>query len=277
MPRAGCIEPGPATMHLSTSGFETVTDFFFLHSGIRLGRDKHALVQGRLQRLANESGRRDLDDYVRWVMGGGAPEEQVRLIDRLTTNETYFFREPQHFQFLSQLALQHRGGAPFRVWSAASSSGEEAYSVAMLLRDRLGAQPWEVLGTDLSTAMVETARRGLYPLSRAEGIPDYYRSRNCLRGHGDFEGQMLMARELRDRVRFLSANLLEPLPDIGQFDVIFLRNVLIYFDAASKVEIVQRVLGQLKPAGHLFSGHAESLASLNLPVKPVRTAVYAHG
>ena len=263
-------------MNLSPRDFQAVTEFFFHESGIRLGADKHALVQGRLQRLANESGRSDLDSYVAWVLSGDSPAEQIRLVDRLTTNETYFFREPQHFQFLSQLAVQYRGSAPFRVWSAASSTGEEAYSIAMVLRDRLASQPWEVVGTDLSTSVVQTARRGLYPLSRAEGIPDYYRSRNCLRGHGEFDGQMLIARELRDRVNFLPGNLKESLPDIGQFDVIFLRNVLIYFDTPSKCEIVRRVLGYLKPGGHLLAGHAESLSNLPLPLRTVHTAVYTH-
>ena len=261
-------------MRLSTQGFQRVTDFFFQSSGIRLGQDKLALVQGRLQRLAADRGMADLDDYVRTVLGGEDTQEQVKLIDKLTTNETYFFREPQHFAYLGKLLAQHRDGQPFRVWSAASSSGEEAFSIAMVLHDRLREGPWEVVGTDLSTSVVDSARQALYPLGRAQNMPDYYRNRYCLKGEGPYDGKMLIARHLRDRVHFRSANLLEPLPDIGRFDVIFLRNVLIYFDTASKREIVRRVLPLLKPGGHLFSGHAESLSNLDLPVRAVQAAVY---
>ena len=211
-------------------------------------------------------------------MSGTAPDEQTRVVDRLTTNETYFFREPQHFQFLGQLISRPPPSAhPFRVWSAASSTGEEAYSIAMVLQDRLGQRPWEVIGTDLSTSVVDAARLGLYPISRAEGIPDYYLNRHCLKGNGKFHHKMLISKALRERVNFRVANLLEPLPNIGQFDVIYLRNVLIYFDMPTKAAIVRRVLGQLKPDGFLFSGHSESLANLDLPLTPVKTAIYRHG
>ena len=265
-------------MVLSDQSFRAVADFFHHQSGIRLGPDKRALVQGRLQKLAHESGQDDLDGYVRWVLSGSAPSEQTRVIDRLTTNETFFFREPAHFHLLGKLSSAYRGSGPFRVWSGASSSGEEAYSIAMVLQDRLGlTKGWEIVGTDLSTAMVQTARQGLYPVERADDIPEYYLSKYCLRGRDRHEGQMLMARNLRDRTRFLGANLLEPLPDIGQFDVIFLRNVLIYFDVPTKCDIVRRVLGQLKPDGYLFSGHSESLSNMGLPLKTVQAAVYQHG
>ena len=134
-------------------------------------------------------------------------------------------------------------GQPFSVWSAASSSGEEAYSTAMLLSEQLTHAPWQIIGTDLSTAMVESARRGLYPMDRARMVPPAYLKRFCLKGQGDQTGQVLMARELRATVRFDQANLMQPMPDwLPQFDVIFLRNVLIYFDSDAKTEIVRRVL-----------------------------------
>ncbi len=263
-------------MNLSQRSFVAVTDFFHAQSGIRLGPDKLALVQGRLQRLANEAGHTDLDAYVGWALSSAAADEQVRLVDRLTTNETYFFREPEHFQYLGAHLESWKGPGTFRVWSGASSSGEEAYRIAMVLRDRLQQRAWQVVGTDLSTSVVDTANKGLYPLSRAEGIPDYYRKRYCLRGHGDYAQHMLMSRELRDHVHFQTANLLEPLPDIGEFQVIFLRNVLIYFDVPSKREIVSRVMTKLAPGGLLFSGHSESLVNLSLPLKTLQPAVYTH-
>jgi chemotaxis protein methyltransferase CheR len=262
---------------LSEHAFHAVTEMFHRVSGIRLTEAKRALVTGRLQKLAQASGASDLDGYVERMVREADPEELVRVVDKLTTNETYFFREPQHYEVLVDLLTSGpaRGGT-YRVWSAASSSGEEAYSLAMVLAEKMGTRPWEVMGTDLSTTMVSNARRALYPMERAQNMPPKYLKRWCLKGQDDMEGQLLISGELRSRVRFECANLTQPLPDVGMFDVIFLRNVLIYFDAPGKADIVNRVLTRLKPGGHLFTGHAESLTNLNLPVRAVAAAVYVH-
>ncbi len=262
---------------LSDKAFRSVTSLFEKVSGIRLGESKHALVTGRLQRLAQEAGESNLDAYVDRLVHGHAPaEEMTRVIDRLTTNETYFFREPQHFNHLTELLRRQPPQGEFRVWSAASSSGEEAYSVAMLLADQLGQAPWRVTGTDLSTAVVASARRGLYPMERARMVPPGYLKRFCLKGQGEYEGQVLVARSVRERVGFQQANLMQTLPQLPQFDVIFLRNVLIYFDNDAKAQIVRRVLTQLKPDGVLYTGHAESLSTLGLPVRALATAIHVH-
>jgi chemotaxis protein methyltransferase CheR len=262
---------------ISNKAFESVTRLFHSVSGIKLGENKQALVSGRLQKLAMEAGESDVDAYVARLVGGNAPAaEMTRVIDRLTTNETYFFREPQHFNDLAERLAKHPAGEEFRVWSAACSSGEEAYSTAMLLADQLGTQPWQIIGTDLSMAMVEAATRGLYPMDRARMVPPDYLKRFCLKGEGAHAGELLVARSLRERARFLQANLMQTLPQLPQFDVIFLRNVLIYFDAEAKAQIVRRVLTQLKPEGVLYTGHAESLSTLGLPVRVLATAIHAH-
>ena len=268
--------------NLSSKAFDAVTQLFHSVSGIRLNESKQALVNGRLQRLATEAGEPNLEHYVDKLLRGGAPaQEMTRLVDRLTTNETYFFREPQHFNDLADRLEDVKPGQDFKVWSAASSSGEEAYSCAMLLADKLGlaaaSSRWQVIGTDLSTAMVDCARRGLYTLDRARLVPPDYLKRYCLKGQGDQTGQVLMSRELRVKVQFEPANLMQPMPaGLPMFDVIFLRNVLIYFDNEAKAGIVRRVLGQLKPDGVLYTGHAESLTNLGLPVRAVGTAIHGH-
>jgi chemotaxis protein methyltransferase CheR len=264
---------------LSRKAFDAVTQMFHEVSGIRLGDNKQALVAGRLQRLAQEAGEDDLEAYVDRLVRGHAPAaEMTRVIDRLTTNETYFFREPQHFNDLAERLQAHRaqGGGEFQVWSAASSSGEEAYSIAMLMADQLGDTPWQVWGTDLSTAVVDSARRGLYSLERARMVPPEYLRRFCLKGQGEHEGELLVSKALRQRVRFLPGNLMAELPQLPMFDVIFLRNVLIYFDNEAKSQIVRRVLRLLKPEGVLYTGHAESLSTLNLPVRALATAIHVH-
>ena len=263
--------------NLSSKAFDSVTQLFFSVSGIRLGANKQALVAGRLQKLALEAGEPDVDAYIDKVLRGHAPaEEMVRLIDRLTTNETYFFREPQHYNDLAARLERAPKGDEFLVWSGASSSGEEAYSAAMLMADKLGKSAWRIIGTDLSTAMVESAQRGLYTMERARMVPPDYLKRFCLKGSGPHAGELLMARELRERVRFQQANLMQTLPALPLFDVIFLRNVLIYFDNDAKAQIVRRVLTQLKPDGVLYTGHAESLSTLALPVRVLATAIHGH-
>ena len=261
-------------MRLSEASFDAVADMFHRVSGIRLAPTKRQLVIGRLQKLAMETGSASLDDYVARVVSGDR-DEMVKVVDRLTTNETYFFREPQHFQFLMDWLKQQRSGQGVRIWSAASSSGEEAYSIAMVLADQIGPNGWEIVGTDLSTAMVEAASQALYPMERARQTPQNYLKRFCLKGQGPYEGQFLVDKALRSHVRFLPANLMQPLPDIGQFDIIFLRNVLIYFDAPAKRDIVERVCRQLKPNGYLFTGHSESLSNLDVGLVSVQPAVYA--
>jgi chemotaxis protein methyltransferase CheR len=269
----------PAAPSLTARGFERVSQLFHAVSGIRLTPAKHALVVTRLAKLAAESGEDDLDRYVDRLLGGGLPPaETTRVIDRLTTNETYFFREPAHFRHFAELLEQHPT-REWRVWSGASSSGEEIYSVAMLMADRLGLEDprWSILGTDLSTAMVEHARRALYGSSRTRDIPVPYLKRYCLKGTGAQEGQLLVDRALRQRTRFETLNLMEPLPaGFGPFDAIWLRNVLIYFEVEAKVAIVRRVLEVLAPHGVLYTGHAESLANLALPIRSLAPAVYVH-
>ena len=264
---------------LSKNSFQAVTTMFRQVSGIQLSDAKQALVAGRLQKLAQARGVRDVDAYVELLMREGDAQELVKVVDKLPTNETYFFREPQHFEHLKRMLAERRAGAAggdFRVWSAASSSGEEAYSIAMVLGEHFGLRGWQVIGTDLSTAMVDTARRGLYPLERARLTPTPLLKRWCLKGHGDNTGKLMVAPELRQLVRFECANLTRTLPEIGQFDLVFLRNVLIYFDNPGKADIVKRVLTRLKPDGLLFTGHAESIANLGIPTVAVAPAVYRH-
>jgi len=266
---------------LTSDSFTAITDLFHRISGIKLVESKHALVQSRLQKLSMESGESDINVFVQKMVRGQMPESLlVDVVDKLTTNETYFFREPQHFEDLAKRAQEQRDGGEFLVWSGASSSGEEAYSIAMTLADQLGlgagSRPWSIRGTDLSTAVVDSARQGLYPMERARNVPADYLKRFCLKGFGPYEGHLLINRELRARVQFQCANLMQPLPPLPMFDVIFLRNVLIYFDGPAKTAIVSRVMERLKPGGVLYPGHAESLASLGLPLKAIAPAIYQH-
>ena len=197
-------------------------------------------------------------------------------MDLLTTNETYFFREPKHFDFLRQQALAAHGRtAMFRVWSAASSSGEEAYSIAMVLADCLGSDtPWEVMGSDISTRVLRGAQRAHYSAERARNIPASYLKRFCLRGTQEYQGTLLIDHALRSRVHFRQLNLNAALPQLGTFDIVFLRNVMIYFSDATKREVVERVIATLKPGGHFLIGHSESLSDITQAVQALAPSIY---
>jgi len=249
----------------------------FIHdaAGIKLTQTKQILVSGRLAQRLAARGCASYGEYFHLLESGSAAEEVQTAIDLLTTNETYFFREPKHFDVLRECvrrAAPQR--SPFRVWSAASSSGEEAYSIAMVLADCLGAAPWEVVGTDLSTRMLARARTGHYALTRTDLIPAELLQRYCLKGTGAEEGSLLVGRPLRERVQFLHVNLNQPLPAIGPFDVVFLRNVLIYFDAPTKQGVVTRVLEQLKPGGCFIIGHSDTLSDIKTPARSISPSVF---
>ncbi len=249
--------------------------FIFDNAGITLSTAKKALVSGRLARRLEHCQVDSYGAYLRLLASGQAPDEVQIAVDQLTTNETYFFREMKHFDFLREQALAARARSqPFRVWSAASSSGEEAYSIAMVLTDCMETTPWEVLGTDISTKVIEGAERALYSSERARHIPEPYLRRFCLKGSGTYAGQLLMDRNLRSRVRFSQVNLNTALPEMGQFDVVFLRNVLIYFSEETKRQVVARVISTVKPGGHFFIGHSESLNGISNSVETLFPAIY---
>jgi chemotaxis protein methyltransferase CheR len=260
---------------LSDSDFARFQRFIFEHAGITLSAAKKALVSGRLAKRVAHHGLAGYGAYLELLGSGRAGEEVQTAVDLLTTNETYFFREAKHFELLRGLAqaatAQRR---PLRVWSAACSSGEEPYSIAMVLDDVQGGLAWEVLGTDISQRVLQRARGGHYPDERTRHIPPEYRKRYCLRGTGEQQGTMLVERTLRQRVRFAQVNLNAELPQLGPFDIVFLRNVMIYFSADTKRTVVARVLGQLAGGGHFCIGHSESLNEINTSVLQVAPSIY---
>lgn len=264
-------------MEVTLSDTEFLRFQRFIHdvAGIQLSDAKKALVSSRLAGRLRVRAQASFGDYFRLISSGTEADERQTAVDLLTTNETYFFREPKHFEFLQKLlAASPPLTRPFRVWSAASSSGEEAYSTAMLLADRLGDRPWEIFASDLSTRVLAKARTGLFPLERAAHVPKDYLRRFCLKGTGPQAGTLLVASELRARVKFEQVNLAQTLPDVGLFDVIFLRNVMIYFDKDTKSAVVARLLNHLHPGGHFLIGHTESLYGINDTVESVATAIY---
>ena len=271
--RSGAAAPAPVS--ISDSEFAAIRQWLHQAAGISLSEQKRALVMGRLAARLRHHGLARYGDYFDLLRGGTRPDELQTALDLLTTNETHFFREPKHFDFLREtIVAQHPGGRPFRVWSAASSSGEEPYSIAMTLAAALGEAPWEIVASDLSSRVLDRARAGHYPMARAHSIPGKYLRQYCLKGIGPQEGTFLVAPELRRRVQFVQINLVEAVPELGSFDAIFLRNVMIYFDPPTKRGVVARLLPRLRPGGYLLIGHAESLHGVSDDARPVMPSVY---
>jgi chemotaxis protein methyltransferase CheR len=261
---------------LTDSEFVQFQRFIHDAAGIALSDAKKPLVSGRLAKRLHQLQFDSYGSYLQLIASGAAPEERQLAIDLLTTNETYFFREARHFEHLrSVLKERLPRAAPFRVWSAACSTGEEPYSIAMVLADLLPAQGWEVLASDISARVLATARQAHYPLARAAHMPQEYLRRFCLKGIDAEEGTLLVSRALRECVDFAQVNLNAAcLPPIGRFDAIFLRNVLIYFDIGTRRRVVQRVLECLRTGGHLYIGHSETLHDMGLPLRTVAPAIY---
>ncbi|WP_421684710.1 CheR family methyltransferase [Stutzerimonas urumqiensis] len=245
----------------------------FSEAGVSLAPSKKALVNGRLSKRLKATGCASFAAYHELI--GANLEERQWAIDLLTTNETYFFREPRHFDYLREKLLPaHPRGRAFRVWSAACSSGEEVYSLAMVLADTLGGDGWSVLGSDLNTQVLAKARSGHYGMARTEGIPHACLKRYCLKGKGNQAGTFLVGRELRARTEFRQINLNAGMPPLEPFDVIFLRNVMIYFSQETKAQVVRRVVGLLRPGGLFFIGHSESLNGISDGLEPVLPSIY---
>ncbi len=250
---------------LTAREYIVIRDLLLKNSGISLGPSKQTLVTGRLFKRLQALGIATYGEYFERIASGRYPEELQTAINLLTTNETYFFREPKHFSMLEEIATKATRDHIFRVWSAASSTGEEVYTIAMTLQEltRQGKCPqWEVRGSDLSTRVLDHARTGVYSTDRTGGIPDDLLKRYFLYGTGPYEGKILVDKVLRDKTEFAQINLIEPLPELVPFDVIFLRNVLIYFDVDVKRKVVGQLISNLTPDGVLFVGLAESLNGL---------------
>jgi len=281
------LSAGIGIRPLTDREFKLFQSLIHKEAGIYLSEVKKALLVGRLSRRIRELGLDSFEAYYRHVVEGQNPTERVELINNICTHETQFFREPRQFEFLEQtLAPQWRAEAEagtrpkqIRAWSAACSSGEEPVSMAMSLLYHFPASAgWsvEVLATDISTRVLDKARAATWPIERAGQIPPAYLKRFMLRGTGEQQTKMRAGPEIRSVVRFQQLNLQADSYAVGDgFDLIFCRNVLIYFNAASKEHVVSRLLGRLGESGLLFLGHAESLTGMRDQPRAVIPTVYS--
>lgn len=262
---------------ITDTEFKQFSKLLYDIAGITLSDAKKVLLTGRLAKRLKILELQTYTQYFKYVTSPQHQDELDFMVDLLTTNETYFFREEKHFEFLKQTVLANvRRDQPFRVWSAAASIGAEAYSIAMVLADKLGeTSPWEIFGSDISASVLAQARSGHYRIGEASKIPSEYLKKYCQKGVREQEGTFIIDRKLRQHTRFETLNLnVERLPKQGDFDVIFLRNVLIYFDTQTKKRVVENLVPSLKPGGYLIIGHSESLNGVTNILPMLKPTVY---
>jgi len=279
--RAGAVLPEDGLRRITDREFGLFQTLIHGTAGISLGPAKKELLMGRLGRRLRQLNLTTYGAYFEYATQRH-PEELVHLLDAICTHETSFFRERYQFDFLEQQVFPLWKASPqpwrIRAWSAGCATGEEPYSLAMTLRHHFPpGSGWglEVLGTDLSTRAVERARAAIWPVQKAKEIPVPYLRAFMLRGTGSQQGMMKAVPELSECVRIERLNLnAEAYPAFGLFDLIFCRNVLIYFSAEIKARVVQRLLSHLAPAGLLFLGHAEGLSGMTDQLYGLSPTVY---
>jgi chemotaxis protein methyltransferase CheR len=280
--RGGPAVAVPRALAVSDRDFQRFQALIHREAGIWLAPVKKALLVGRLARRLRDLGVPSYAAYYERVIEDEA--ERIRMLDAICTNETHFFREPKHFEFLSERVFPawraeadagHRQRR-VRIWSAACSTGEEPYTLAMVLLTAFPAG-WdlEIVASDLSTKVLDRASAGLWPLEKSKEIPGAYLKAFMLRGFGAQEGLMKAGPEIRQLIRFTRVNLVgEDWPGGPPFDLIFCRNVLIYFERQAKITVVERLLERLDPRGFLFLGHAESLGGFTVKARAALPTVY---
>ncbi len=244
------------------------------NSGIYLDEKRNSLVSHRLHNRMSELKLTTFEEYGQRVVSDS--EEQQIALNLLTTNETYFFREPKHFDFIINHLVSEFGELEkINVWSAASSSGEEVYSLAMVFAERLSESNWHILGTDINTDMLRLAKRASYELTPKNNIPERYLKQYCLKGVGDSKGLFKIKDEIKQQVSFKHHNLLNrPINNKEKFDLILLRNVLIYFQLQDRKKVVQHITEQMRSGGWLIVGHSENIHGFDDRLVQKQTGCY---
>lgn len=265
---------------LSDKNFRQFSRLVGENCGINLHAGKKELVRARLSKRLRATGCRDFNAYIQFLKDDVDGKELLHFLDAISTNETSFFREPKHFEFIKTNvfpALQAGGPQPLRFWSAGCSSGEEPYSLAMWLQEHFeGIESWDVkiLATDISTKTLAQAERGVYTDQRLSQMPKNQIRKYFQRGFGDHEGYFRVKQFIKEMIVFKRLNLMEPFGFSAEFQIVFCRNVMIYFTKETRQALIEKFYNSLKAGGYLLIGHAESLNGMNHRFKYIQPNVY---
>jgi chemotaxis protein methyltransferase CheR len=269
---------------LSDANFRRLTEYIHSHCGIKVTPKKKTMIDGRLRRRMRSLNIDNINDYCIFLFENTSLEaeaEIVHFIDAVTTNKTDFFREPVHFEYMLNHALPKlidAGSRAIKVWSAASSTGAEAYTIAMVLDlfiSSFGHMDYSVLGTDICTDVLNKGVAAVYPDIMIDPIPEEYRHRYVLLPIDRNRHEFRIARCLRNKVGFTHLNLMDDrYPFDRDFDIIFLRNILIYFDKPAQNSVLAKLCDHIRPGGYLFLGHSETISGIKLPLDAVANTIF---
>ncbi len=268
---------------LSLPEFNRLSALVYEQCGIKLPPAKKILLESRLNKRLRALNMTSFSDYISYLTSTeGMSNELILMIDEVTTNKTDFFREPHHFEFLREYILpefsKNSSRRQFRIWSSACSSGEEPYTLAMVLHDYVQEHhsfDYTVYASDISTEILQKAVKAVYAMERVALIPTAVKQKYFLKSNDQNKPTVRVIPALRNKVHFQRLNLMDKQLDIdGGLDVVFCRNVLIYFDRETQQEVLQKLVGKLKTGGYLFIGHSESLFQLDLPIIQIKPTVF---
>ena len=278
------LQPVTIGEPLSNRNFSRLAEFIHSYSGIKMPSNKKTMLEGRLRRRMRVNRFDNVNDYCRFLFDeGGLDAETIHLIDAVTTNKTEFFREPVHFTFMEKTVLPQlaKSRRHIRVWSAAASTGAEPYTLAMVLDEfceRQRGLDYSVLGTDICTEVLDQAIAGRFAEQMIEPVSMPRRQRYVMRARDASRGEVRIVPELRSKVAYGRLNLMdESYPIEQQQDIIFCRNILIYFDKPTQTKVLERLCRHLAPDGYLFLGHSESIVGVDLPLKQIANTVFQKG
>lgn len=268
---------------LGDKDFRRLSDFIYKNYGIKMPPEKRTMLEGRLAKRLRANQIQNYADYCDFVFSEKGEQEIIHMINVVSTNKTDFFREQAHFEFLFDIILpeyvSEERTNPLKFWSAASSSGEEAYTLAMVTSEfnRMNDQSinYEIFGTDISSDILQKASMAVYAEERIANIPLSYKKRYFLRNKDAEKKLVRVIPELRSTCSFMRLNLMDPsYPVNEEFDVIFCRNVLIYFDRPTQEAVINKLCRHLRPGGYFFLGHSESAMGMNVPLSSIKPTVF---
>ncbi len=268
---------------LNDADFTKLSNFIYVNYGIKLPLSKKIMLQSRLVSRLKINGIKSYADYTKYVLSGEASESEiVNMIDLVSTNKTDFYRESAHFDFMKEVILPDflasESRQPMKIWSSASSSGEEAYTIAIVISEFIENNrkiDFEILGTDISSRILDKAKMGIYPMDRVDVIPLSQKKKYLLRSKDQENPMVRIVPSLRAKARFQRLNLMDTSYNVPKdFDIIFCRNVLIYFDRETQEKVINKLCMHLKPGGYFFLGHSESISGIDVPLKPLKPTMF---
>jgi len=267
---------------LGEADFKRLAVFITSELGIKMPDIKRTMLQSRLQKRVHDLQKPSFKEYLDFVFSKEGASEKIVMMDIVTTNKTDFFRESLHFSFLEDSVLpgyiKESGKQFLKVWSAGCSSGEEPYTIAMVLtelREKYRDFDFHITGSDISTRMLRKAETAIYAEERVAPVSDSFKRKYLLKSKNDDSKTVRIVPELRSKVSFSKLNFMDDQYSLNdQFDIIFCRNVLIYFDRKTQEDVINKLCVKLKPGGYFFLGHSESITNYNVPLKQVKSTVF---